>query len=609
MSFMMNLRMATANKLRMQLLSFLCWGLRWCPSSWTRGLHVSWRDAVAEDYGVSPPDFYGEVLHSRVSVPMFDGVKTEGMLSVLGDGKGGPAAGTRPTILVRTPYGSQNNRAVAALFVERGFNYLIMDTRGRGDSEGDFFPVQHEKEDGRAVVEWVKRQPFSDGRLGTHGVSYMGMTCWAAFDCAEIEVAVPALCSSSIFDIAYPSDGAVALELVAMWSYLLSLMATRPRFATMILLEAFFQRIIYAGHRFQKVVRAACEGMPLRDIDLRLVNHRIPYIQGGLENPRADMPYWDQRNRLAEISKPMAGKVHLIAGFHDIFCTQQIHDYLALQKHGTKVALTVGPWHHWQIGSFLQFVIRTIIQEYQMHFLEKETVRPDGSVLPSHSPDMPVEIYVTGAEEWRRMASWPPPARQYSLFLTNNGGLERQQPLNSSGHSSYVFDPGSPTPSVGGASFNPWNAGIKDQKVLEARSDVLSFTLPPLQEDLEVIGAPVAEFSFSTSLPSADLSVKLCEVSEGGKCVNVCEGYLRSSFPPNEVTRVWVELAPTAHLFAANRRLRVLVASAAFPRISRNTGSGGRAEAAGEETKLWTGTMRVHHSAEHPSFLSLPVCD
>jgi putative CocE/NonD family hydrolase len=117
-------------------------------------------------------------------------------------------------VLVRTPYGSKGQQETALLYCERNFNYIIQDTRGRFDSGGDFFPVKHERTDGADTVEWIKRQPWSDGRVGVHGVSYMGMTSFAASGCSDktVRVAVPCMAASQIYSIAFPAEGAVALE-------------------------------------------------------------------------------------------------------------------------------------------------------------------------------------------------------------------------------------------------------------------------------------------------------------------------------------------------------------------------------------------------------------
>jgi putative CocE/NonD family hydrolase len=97
--------------------------------------------------------------------------------------------------------------------------------------------------------------------------------------------------------------------------------------------------------------------------------------------------------------------------------------------------------------------------------------------------------------------------------------------------SQFRYDPANPTPSVGG----PTNAtlgsgtGQQDNRKLEARSDVLLFTSPPLEEDMEVIGPVSAELFVRSSLEHTDFFVRLCDVHPNGKSMNVCDGLLGSS--------------------------------------------------------------------------------
>jgi putative CocE/NonD family hydrolase len=149
----------------------------------------------------------------------------------------------------------------------------------------------------------------------------------------------------------------------------------------------------------------------------------------------------------------------------------------------------------------------------------------------------------------------------------------------------------------------PRGAGRVENSALEARPDVLTYTTPALESDVEVIGEVSAEVWFSSSLPYADVFVRLCDVDEQGKSWNVCDG-LTSSRNADSPGRVDVRLWPTAYRFKKGHRIRVQVSSGAFPRYARNPGTG---EPHATATRLLVADQAVHHSADRPSAIVLPV--
>ncbi|WP_459980046.1 CocE/NonD family hydrolase, partial [Mycobacterium avium] len=125
----------------------------------------------------------------------------------------------------------------------------------------------------------------------------------------------------------------------------------------------------------------------------------------------------------------------------------------------------------------------------------------------------PVRFAVTGTDEWREHPRWPPPSSEQVHYLGPSGQLTRQPPQT--GTSSFTYDPAHPTPTVAGPLIDN-HAGVRDNRDLEARSDVLTFTTPALAEMLEIIGTPVVELHHSTSNPHADVFVRLCDVDAKG---------------------------------------------------------------------------------------------
>jgi uncharacterized protein len=222
-----------------------------------------------------------------------------------------------------------------------------------------------------------------------------------------------------------------------------------------------------------------------------------------------------------------------------------------------------------------------------------------GDEPPSRAP---VRLFVMGEDAWRDFESWPPEGYTPQRFhLQPGGGLSSAAP--SSGTSGYRYDPADPTPAVGGVRMVRGASGRVDNTSLEARSDVLTFTTPPLEQDVEVVGEITAEIWFESSLQYADLFVRLCDVEPDGRSYNVCDGLTRLT-DADAVAPTTVTLWPTAHRFNAGHRIRVQISSGAHPRFLRNPGTG---ESPATATDLVAADQTVHHTPDQPSAVILPV--
>lgn len=187
--------------------------------------------------------------------------------------------------------------------------------------------------------------------------------------------------------------------------------------------------------------------------------------------------------------------------------------------------------------------------------------------------DAPVRLYVTGERRWRELSDWPPPdARERTYYLQAGGGLTASALTMASEPSRYRYDPARPTPALGGATLLE-RTPIRDNRPLEAREDVLTFTTAPLDADVDV-----------------DALVRLTPDE-----------------PPrddDDVAAVRFELWPTAHRFAGGHRIRVQVSSGAHPRYARNPGTG---EDPVRATRLVAADQEVFHDARRPSSVILTV--
>lgn len=545
------------------------------------------RRVVALMYGL-PPAVY-RVRREHVTILLGDGVGSAATLFRPEDA----AEGSCPTILIRTPYDRANVAATAVIFAERGFFVVTQDTRGRADSGGDFFPIANEQRDGAATLDWIAQQPWFCGAIGMYGISYMGLVCWAAMAARRpsLQAVYPVLAASHLHPIMFPG-GALALELVLRWSYMvLGLTA-----ATTGALRRFYRGFIRPERRYFD----ALMHLPLAEVD-RLVSsagEQLGFIQEGLRHTRADSAFWADKNELVDLRRggPDAPAMQLVAGWHDFFLDEQLKDYATASEAVGRVRpvrLTIGPWQHWSVFDYSPFILRDAVRFFNRQLTVPNATgrarhyvpEPERLVLEAH----PVRVYLVGANRWRHLAAWPPPCHELALYLGAGGTLTADAPTGKAGgEHSYTYDPADPTPALGGPSFDPLNAGARDQRALEARTDVAVFTSAELDDGLELVGTPHVLLGFSSSAPSTDVVVRLCDVWPSGASVNICEGVVRLTDAAGAQTSlVNVRLGACGIFLAAGHRLRLHVCSGAHPRIMRNLGTG-------DELFSATG-MRVQH--------------
>jgi putative CocE/NonD family hydrolase len=317
-------------------------------------------------------------------------------------------------------------------------------------------------------------------------------------------------------------------------------------------------RAVTAGRR----LKPGFERLPLvRAQETVLAGSRMPYREW-LMSPDAGDPVW-RPMRLGQALERVNVPVLLQEGWQDRFVDQMIEQYEQLQRRGVDVGLTIGPWTH------VEVVTKGlgIVMEETLDWLAEHLAGTGRRHRPS-----PVHIFVTGAQEWRYLPDWPPATDERVLYLQPNGGLGNTQPTPTAVPSTFIYDPANPTPAVGGRVINPARGGYRDNRELEKRDDVLTFTGPPLNEPLEVIGNPVVELVHRTDNPHADLFVRLCEVRKNGRSINVSDAFHRLE-PEKSSGIILLRLDAMAHRFTPGTRIRLQVSGGAHPRYARNLGT------------------------------------
>jgi putative CocE/NonD family hydrolase len=491
-----------------------------------------------------------------------------------------------PLILVRCCYGREGVFGVlnGELFAERGFQVLVQSTRGTFGSGGKFNPFADEHDDGLATVAWLKEQPWFPGSFATHGASYLGFVQWAIASEAgpELKALSIQVSTAEFRSQTYPGE-AFSLDTGLSWT---NLIANQEH--NSLLKQALFPA--------ERKLRPIFAHLPLKDLDKLATGEHAPHYQAWLENNQPDSEYWQARS-FEHTVKDITTPINLLGGWYDIFLPWELHDYRTLRDAGKQPYLTIGPWGHATFeGLFCGF--RESLTWFNAY------LRDDRSQLR----EAPVRIFVTGANEWRDYPDWPPPGvQEQRLYLQPGRALASDLPPDVQ-PDQYRYDPANPTPSVAGPILMG-DALPTDNRALEARADVLIYTGKPLEQNLEVIGPVQADLYVKSSLEHTDFFVRLCDVDQKGRSMNVCDALQRvapgsHNADADGILHLTIDLWPTAHRFLAGHSLRVQVSSGAHPRYARNTGSG---EPLGSATKLMVADQLIYHDPEHPAGIVISV--
>ncbi len=415
------------------------------------------------------------------------------------------------------------------------------------------------------------------------------MWALAAADIPEWRLAISQDGESEIRDsVLYPGDvfaGAVALGYVHSITWL----ACHPR--------ASLLRMMLAAIRGARRTKKILGTLPVGTADERLLGQRVEFFQEWLIREH-DHEFW-QRLNLRRHAAAMPSQIHLSTGWYDICLASTLADYTALREAGKTPRLVIGPWYH--VGGATNRAYRREVDACLDAIARGEIA----IARPS------VRLHVGGVNEWRELPDWPPPGYQpVAWHLQPDGGLAiTPAPASAPDRYRYRYDPADPTPAVGGAMEN-WDGtvGAKDNRRLEQRPDVLTYTSDVLTQDVEVIGPVSAEIVVRSSLEHTDLFARLCDVDPRGRSINLCDGIrrLRPEMPaaPDGTRRVAIDLVATAHCFRAGHRIRLQVSSGAHSRLMLNPGTGAPLATA---TELRAADQEIFHDPDHVSTVVLPV--
>jgi putative CocE/NonD family hydrolase len=457
--------------------------------------------------------------------------------------------GAKPlgTVLFRCPYGrglpmGMSPRAYAA----RGYQVLVVSSRGTFGSGGEFDPFRTEVQDGKAVVEWMRKQPWYTGTFATSGGSYLGFVQWALL-CDppnDLVAAAPVVSPHDFAKMAWDT-GALDLDFVR-WADSIAHQE-----------EPFSLWSMITSTRSRRL-QAALEGGALAKTTEAFFDGKSPWLQTIIAKPDMLDPHYTQA-RLDQALERTNIPILIITGWNDIFLEQSMTQYTRLRERGCNVALTVGPWSH------MRCAIANRANRQAFDWIDEHLGGQPVAERPSA-----VQYFVTGAKEWREISAYPPSTTLSTFYLNGGGKLSKENALAGAASSSFTFDPREPPPTMGGNGLLA--GGSVNDSALAKRSDVLVFDSAPLLEDIEFCGKPTVKLTHSTSTPFADVFVRISEVDKKGESYNVTETYKRLDPNRDATAEVTLALNHSSHRFLKGTRIRVFIAGGNFPQYAKNCG-------------------------------------
>lgn len=534
--------------------------------------------------------------------------------------------GRFPTLVYRTPYNrarSTEDHSTIKAAIARGYAVVAQDVRGRFGSAGEFVPYRHEGQDGYDTIEWAAAQPWSDGNIGTFGLSYPGAVQWLAAveSPPHLRAMAPAMTYSTHRNFIY-SGGSFDMSWLA-WTW--------NNIAPDIRVKKGLE-----GPKTSAEARAAWK--TLRDPALRRLpisdlpefKDTSPYLFDWLKRPPGD-PGWDWMDIRGKYDRVKAAVLN-ISGWHDEAygpegaTTNHLGLLAARRGEEPRTHLVLGPWTHGavtskdhsdQARSGERVFGEAAVIDYDaliLRFMDRH-VR---GITNGVETEAPVRLFVMGENKWRSESTWPPPsARPLTFYLGEpvgqpRGVLSKQASTSELSSSVFVSDPLDPVTDPFAA-----DAGAHDYHALIGRKDLLVFETEPFSVDTRVVGPITGKVHVSTDGPDTDLWLRLFDVAPDGTAWNLMSpglDVLRASYrdggperkllQPGEVYALSFDNLMTGNLFAKGHSLRLVVSAAFFPHFSRNLNTG-ELETVSALTRK--SKVRIHHDRTHPSALTLPV--
>lgn len=561
----------------------------------------------------APPAQMFEVRN--VSIAMRDGV-------VLRADIWRPAeSGKYPTLVYRTPYGKDSAQTEYRTFqhaVQRGYAVVIEDVRGRYHSEGEFRPYEREGKDGYDTIEWAAAQPWSNGSVGTFGLSYPGAVQWLAAveNPPHLKAMVPAMTFSTPQNFFYAWGTWDMSWIDWIWDNIAA--------------DVRIKKNLPGPRSYEEALAAwKTEGpkmlsiLPLNAVEqLRAI---APYYFDWLSHPPED-PWWNWCELRDKYARTQAAVLNFSAWYDDNYGPEgATTNYFGLLnarrgQSNPRIHLLLGPWVH-GVGSTGKsrsgeraFSPAAAIDydEVVLRWMDHYLKGIDNGV----DREKPVRYFVMGDDQWKESSVWPPPAQYKPFYLSSTNS--KSLTLSSSapqgpGYTEFESDPANPV-------VNDYSSsGAHDYRRLAGRKDVLTFDSPALDRDIEVTGSIRQRIFVSCDCRDFDLWARLLDVAPDGTAFNLMSpglDVLRASYrdlahgrqllEPGKVYELHLDHLITSNVFRKDHRIRLQISASFYPNFSRNLQTG-KSEMNSADAKK--ATIRVYHNRKYPSQALLPVIE
>jgi hypothetical protein len=555
--------------------------------------------------------------------------------------------GAFPTLLCRTPYDKSGVSDQATFFARHGYAVVVQDVRGRYQSEGTFYPYRSEglaeAKDGYDTVEWAAAQPWSNGKVGTFGISYTAGTQWALAHNDSLPphlvAMAPGYSVASYYGQGAYAGGAALLAHNLDYTNELALQGLRPP-------DAEARKPSGPLLSAQEEMQQLYWGLPVRPFGPH-ERAGVAWVNEGWHAHETYGPYWkaqDHTRHYDKIDVPVLNR----GGWYDIFCQGTVWNYQGVRTEGRtaarqQVRLIMGPYTHGAerrraqgqvTGAAHRFPANATYDANQvlLGWFDAHMKGEDASIPSSRR----VQLYVPGLGEWIEATDFPLPSTRFVRYYLHSQGNANVETWKERGRLTttapddqepvdfYRYDPMDPVRSAGGYNSHS-DGGIADRaKVYGGRDDILIYQTDVLEKDVAVVGPITVTLYAATSATDTDFVVNLTDVNPKARAgaLWVAEGARRGRIgsveadprelstysevkrlEPGTIYKWKIAVWPTARVFEKGHRIRIEISSSNFPRYNRNLNTG----AGLTGTKSTDALQIIHHDAEHPSHVTLPI--
>lgn len=556
---------------------------------------------------------YQVSIERDLKVPMRDGLKL-----VADVYRPAGVTGKLPVILVRTPYKKELNELQGNYYARRGYVYVVQDVRGRFGSPGVWEPFLNEAADGYDSIEWLAAQPWSSGKIGMIGASYLGWVQWwaAAQKPPHLVTIIPNVAPPDPFYNVPYEYGAFFLYGSMFWAQIVQSNATADISGKTLL------------NTLDKKYTQVLKSLPVIDLDKSVMGKENPYWRRWIQHPSND-DYWARANFLDKLKTVNLPVFHQSGWFDGDGIGTKLN-YLRMASHNApNQKLVVGPWPHSDQSS--RFLFGKDFGPDALMDLDRAYVRWFDHWLKGVDNGIEkeplVSLFAMGSNKWFHGAAYPLPQTKFEKwYLAPEGKLMRETPAADAAPNRYTYDPGDPTPDprvyedlnetkeARAAEDLKKQAEAYHDEVLAKRKDILVYTTEPFAKPYTFVGPMSAVLYASSSAKDTDWYVSVYQIDDKGKYFWLCRGVVRARYrnssdkpellKPGQIYAYNLDLWHTGITIPAGAKLRIEVASALFPMFSRNLNTGGHNET---ETAYVSAGQTIYQDAAHPSHILLPM--